>query len=49
MFKSPPSMIPVPASLERPMLRIRLESTLDSTVGIPPKTITHKAYCLAKS
>ena len=49
MFRRPPSMIPAPASLDLPMLRIRLESTLESTVGMPPKTITQKAYCLAYS
>ena len=49
MFRRPPSIIPAPASLDRPMLRIRLESTLESTVGTPPKTITQKAYCLAYS
>ena len=48
IFSRPPRMMPVPASLERPMLRIRLDSTLERTVGIPPKTITHRAYCLAK-
>ena len=44
MFSNPPSMMPVLASRERPMLRMRLESTLESTVGTPPSTMTHSAY-----
>ena len=47
ILRIPPRMMPMPASLERPTLRIRLASTLESTVGIPPVTITHMAYCLA--
>ena len=48
ILSTPPRTIPVPASLERPMLRIRFASTLESTVGMPPITITQEAYCLAK-
>ena len=44
IFNTPPRTMPVPASRERPTLRIRLDSTLDSTVGTPPATITQKAY-----
>ena len=49
MFKTPPRMMPALASRERPMLHIRLESTLESTVGTPPTTMTHRAYCRAYS
>ena len=31
------------------MLRRRLESTFESTVGTPPATMTHRAYCRAYS
>ena len=47
MLSRPPRMMPALASRERPMLRMRLESTLESTVGTPPKTMTHMAYCRA--
>ena len=40
-------MIPALASLERPMLRIRLANTLESTVPLPPITMTQVAYCRA--
>ena len=47
MFSRPPKMIPALASRERPMLRMRLASTLDRTVGMPPMTMTQVAYCWA--
>ena len=49
MFKSPPRMMPVLACRDMPMLRMRLDSTLESTVGTPPNTMTHMAYCRAYS
>ena len=47
ILRRPPRIIPALASRERPTLRIRLESTLDSTVGMPPMTMTQRAYCRA--
>lgn len=49
MFSTPPRTMPKPAAVERPMLRRRLESTFESTVGTPPATMTHRAYCRAYS
>ena len=49
MFKRPPNIMPVPACLDMPTLRIRFESTFERTVGTPPATITHIAYCFAYS
>ena len=43
MLISPPMVMPNPAFLDSPTLRIRLAMTLDMTVGIPPKTITQSA------
>ena len=44
MFSTAPRVMPKPASLDRPTLRTRLDRTLDNTVGMPPSTITQKAY-----
>ena len=47
MLSTAPSVMPNPASRDMPTLRTRWASTLDSTVGTAPSTMTQKAYCRA--
>lgn len=49
ILSTPPSIMPKPAAPERPTLLSRFDSTLESTVGIPPTTMTHMAYWRAYS
>ena len=46
-FSRPPRVIPTPAFFDSPILLRRLAYVLESTVGMPPSTITQNAYSLA--